>query len=94
MGHRADEIDVEALLAHPHQEALPFVEAVQVGGRLVYLFAGGSMANLTAGEGDSLNAFDLTLAVLAAGIGYIAGPGAERPPGVYLLPREVWEACL
>jgi adenosylhomocysteinase len=55
---------------------------------------GGAMANLTAGEGDSLNAFDLTLALMVAGIGYIVGAGADKPPGVYLLPREVWEKVL
>ncbi len=91
VGHRPDEIDAQALLSHPHEPALPFVEAVHLGPRTVYLLAGGSMANLTAGYGDSLNAFDLTLAVLVSGIGYIAGPGEQAEPGVHLLPKEVWE---
>ncbi len=91
VGHRPDEIDVQALLSHPHETALPFVEAVHLGPRTVYLFSGGSMANLTAGYGDSLNAFDLTLAVLTAGIGFIAGAGEGAAPGVHLLPEEVWE---
>lgn len=94
VGHRADEIDVAALRSHPHREVLPFVEAIQLGERTVYLFAGGSMANLTAGHGDSLNAFDVTLAIMAAGIGHIVGAGAEEPPGVHLLPRAVWEPCV
>lgn len=94
VGHRADEIDVVALLAFPHTQALPFVEAVQVGAKTIYLFAGGSMANLTAGHGDSLNAFDVTLAIMTAGIGYIAGAGAQAGPGIHTLPRAVWEPYL
>lgn len=90
VGHHPDEIDVAALRAYPGHEVLPFVEAVDLGGRTVYLFAGGSMANLTAGHGDSLNAFDVTIAVMTAGIGYIAGAGEKQPPGVHILPRAVW----
>lgn len=91
VGHRPDEIDVAALQAHPCLEILPYVEAIDLGDRTVYLIAGGSMANLTAGHGDSLNAFDLTLAVMTAGIGHIVGSGEEEPAGVHILPRKVWE---
>jgi adenosylhomocysteinase len=94
VGHEANEIDVPELLANPHAEALSFVEEVRLGAKSVYLFAGGSMANLTAGEGDSLNAFDLTLAVMTAGVKHIIGAGAGAGPGVYLLPREVWAPYL
>jgi len=52
------------------------------------------MANLTAGEGDSLNAFDVTLAVMTTGLGHIFGAGENKPPGVYLLPRAAWETAL
>jgi adenosylhomocysteinase len=93
-GHAADEIEVEAFAAYPRRLALPFVEEIELPGRVVYLLAGGSMFNLVAGEGDSLNAFDLTLAVLAAGVGFIAGQGAEAAPGIHVLPRQVWEAVL
>jgi adenosylhomocysteinase len=94
VGHRPDEIDVSALRAHPSTEMLPFVEAFDLGDRTVYLIAGGSMANLTAGYGDSLNAFDVTLALMTAGIGHIVGSGSEAPPGVHLLPRQAWEPYL
>jgi adenosylhomocysteinase len=90
VGHASAEIDVAALLAHPHQPVAPFVDAVQVGTRRVHLFAGGAMANLTAGQGDSLNAFDVTLAAMVAGIGHIVGAGAGAAPGVHLLPRAAW----
>ena len=52
------------------------------------------MANLTAGEGDSINAFDLTLAVLTAGIGHVIEKGKEYPPGVHLLPESVWKSVI
>jgi adenosylhomocysteinase len=88
-GHAADEIDVPAL--GPRREVIPFVEEAKPAGKTVYLFAGGSMANLTAGEGDSLNTFDVTLATMVAGIGHIVTKGSDEPPGLHLLPREVWE---
>lgn len=91
VGHHPDEIDVAALRAYPSKEVLPFVEAIDLGKRTMYLFAGGSMANLTAGHGDSLNAFDLTIAVMTAGIGYIAGAGQKQPPGVHILPPVAWQ---
>jgi adenosylhomocysteinase len=95
VGHRADEIDLPNLLAYPHDEALPFVEAIRLDNtRTVYLFAGGSMANLTAGKGDSLNSFDLTLAVMAMGIAHIIGAGAREAAGVHLLPRSAWEPVI
>jgi adenosylhomocysteinase len=91
VGHLPDEIEVAALRGYPSQEVLPYVEAIDLDARTVYLFAGGTMANLTAGHGDSLNAFDVTIAVMIAGIGYIASAGEEQPPGVHILPRAVWQ---
>lgn len=93
-GHTADEIEVEALRSYPNREMFPFIEMFEIQGRRVYLLAGGSMINLVAGEGDGLNAFDLTLAVIAAGVGYIAGEGSRGSPGVTVLPRPVWEAVI
>ena len=93
-GHHDEEIDVDALRAHPAEQVLPQIEVVEIGEKRVYLLAGGAMFNLTAGQGDSLNAFDVTLAALVSGIGYIAGPGADWSPGIHLLPREVWEKAI
>ncbi|MBE0410404.1 MAG: adenosylhomocysteinase [Anaerolineales bacterium] len=94
IGHQPDEINVPSLRVYPHKQVLPYVEEFNLRGRLIYLIAGGSMANLTAGPGDSLNAFDVTLAVLASGISYINGPGDEWTPGLHLLPNQAWENCL
>jgi adenosylhomocysteinase len=94
VGHRSDEIDVGALRAGGAREVMPFVEEIHLGARRVYLFAGGAMANLVAGQGDSLNAFDVTLAVMTAAIGHLVGPGSAAAPGVHVLPRAVWEAAV
>jgi len=94
VGHVAEEIDVGFLQALPHSEPMPFVNAYQLGDKQLYLLANGSMFNLTAGYGDSLNAFDVTLAVMAAGIGHIVGAGAQQAPGLYLLPRPAWQPAL
>ncbi|MDH2435783.1 adenosylhomocysteinase [Pokkaliibacter sp. MBI-7] len=94
-GHRQDEIEHEALDACPHETALPLVEGYTLpSGHRVYLIANGAMANLTAGEGDSLNAFDVTLAVMTTGIGHIVGEGSRASAGVYLLPQKVWQPAL
>jgi adenosylhomocysteinase len=89
VGHTPDEIDVNAL--GPRKEVVPFVEEVSPSGRSVFLFAGGSMANLTAGYGDSLNSFDVTMATLAAGVRFLFSAEAGRfPPGLHALPRSAW----
>jgi adenosylhomocysteinase len=61
-----------------------------VGGKELYLVADGAPANITAGFGDTLDSFDVTLAVLVRGIGHIAGDGASAPPGVHDLPKTAW----
>lgn len=94
VGHEAAEIEVPALYTYPHREVMPFIEEINLEDRVVYLIAGGAMANLTAGDGDSLNAFDLTMAILTTGIGFIAVEGTSLSPGVHLLPRRIWEQAL
>ena len=90
VGHAPDEIEVGAL--GPRSEVIPFVEQACPAGRRVYLFAGGSMANLTAGNGDTLNSFDVTMATLASGLRYIfTAEAASRAPGLHPLPRSAWE---
>ena len=88
VGHVGDEIEVAAL--PERRQVLPFVEACRVGDHEVFLLADGSMANLTAGHGDSLNAFDITSAVMVAGVGFIAGIDGPQTARVRPLPAEVW----
>ncbi len=90
VGHTADEIDLAALAQR--RAVLPHVEACRVGDHEIYLMAGGAMANLTAGHGDSLNAFDVTSALMTAGIGFIATLDEARPNAVQPLPEAVWQS--
>lgn len=94
VGHVAEEIDVPFLKQHPMSVPMPYVNAYQVGEKTVYLLADGSMFNLTAGYGDSINAFDVTLAVMASGIGHTVGEGEKAEKDVYLLPKTVWQKVL
>jgi adenosylhomocysteinase len=89
-GHSNIEIDVAALRTYPSEQLLPYIEAFHIDQKRIYLLAGGAMFNLAAGEGDSLNAFDVTLAVMISGIGHITGQGANWSPGIHLLPHDVW----
>ena len=94
-GHRIDEIELSPLAGLEKVDALPAVTTYRLAsGNSIHLFVNGAMANLVGGEGDSLNAFDMTLAVMAEGIGHIVGAGEDAASGVHLLPRSVWErAC-
>ena len=94
VGHVAHELDIAAFYDHPHETVLPFVEEVTINNKSIFIIADGSMANLTAGKGDSLNAFDITLAVLTAGVGYMVTDGERNDPGLHILPKNVWQAVL
>ena len=95
VGHVAKEIDVAYLKNNSsHSEPMPYVNAYKLKGKTIFLLADGSMFNLTAGYGDSLNAFDVTLAVMASGIGHIVGEGSTHQSGLYLLPEKAWKSAL
>lgn len=94
VGHANQEIDVEQLLSFPHSEPIDFVKAVNINGKTVYLFSEGAMANLVAGDGDSLNTFDITLSVMIAGIAHIVGEGERSLPGCHLMPEKAWTQFL
>ena len=90
VGHTADEIETDALGSL--RVSIPFVEEARRGGKTIYLFAGGSMANLTAGQGDTLNSFDITMAAMLAGLRFVFTDKARaEPPGLHPMPRAVWE---
>ncbi|TDO46365.1 adenosylhomocysteinase [Kribbella sp. VKM Ac-2527] len=83
-GHSADEIDLVAL--GKGEPVIPAVTSHRVGGREVLLFADGHVANLAAGDGDSLNAFDITAALLASSVGWMVTHGDAYPPGLHPWP--------
>jgi adenosylhomocysteinase len=90
VGHANEEYDLGALTEYTREEVAPSLERVSRGEHFFHLFAGGAMANLVAGHGDSLNAFDVTLATMLAGIGFMVREGAKFSPGVHVLPEEAW----
>lgn len=94
VGHLSEEIDLKTLRQYRSEAVLPFVERVYLGKKRLYLFAGGHMANLTAGFGDSLNAFDVILGIMTVGIEFLVKSSTEYPPGVQQLPRIAWEKVL
>jgi adenosylhomocysteinase len=88
-GHSNLEIDVPALRRHRTTVLGPGLEEVEVEDRRLYLLAGGAMLNLAAGPGDPYDAFDVTSALMLAGIEFMVEHYADYPPGIHLLPAEV-----
>lgn len=86
-GHSAEEIDLDAL--GNGKTVIPAVTSHSVDGSEVLLFAGGHVANLAAGDGDSLNAFDLTAALLVGSVGWTVAHGHEYPAGLHPWPDHV-----
>lgn len=88
-GHDRNEVDVAAL--GRGEPVLPHVERHAIGSAHVFLFASGHIANLAAGDGDSLNTFDVTAAVMVRALGWAVQHGAAYLPGVHPLPVEAWD---
>lgn len=88
-GHSSLEIDIPALRRFPTREVRPAIEEVAVEGKTVFLLAQGAMLNLAAGPGDPVDAFDLTSALMLAGIEFMVQHHAAFPAGIHLLPPEV-----
>ncbi|MGE0491720.1 MAG: NAD(P)-dependent oxidoreductase [Vulcanimicrobiota bacterium] len=87
VGHSSDEIDVAAMDRFAHRQVLPHIQAYQLGAKTIYLLAKGSMVNLTAGFGDSLNSFDITLAIMADTLNYLIREAKTLPAGLHRAPE-------
>ncbi len=94
VGHVSDEIDTSALDLSAGDEVIPHVFEYANNDKHFFLLANGAMFNLTAGFGDSINAFDVTLAIMASGMKHIMSKGEQASPGFYLLPDEVWKPAI
>jgi len=86
VGHGNDEIDIDALLRFEHDQMLPHIQRVQLGGKKIYLLAGGAMFNLAAGFGDSINAFDVAVATLLDAMRRALDACEGLPPGLHAVP--------
>jgi adenosylhomocysteinase len=89
LGHTSGELPVEELRRHVVDNPRPHVERCRVGGKTMYLLAGGAMFNLAAGPGDPFDTFDLVTALMIEATGFLSTDGVEYPPGVHLLPKKV-----
>lgn len=94
VGHGTGEIRVDELPTDTAQEVLPHVYEYRFEDRAIFLLANGAMFNLTAGFGDSLNAFDVTLAIMAGGIRYLLNNASTLAPGLQILPDAAWKPGL
>jgi len=89
LGHTGGELPVEEMRKHVADKPRPHVERCEVGGKTLYLLAGGAMFNLAAGPGDPYDTFDLVTALMIEATGFLATEGAGYPPGIHPLPKEI-----
>lgn len=58
-------------------------------GRWINLLAEGRLVNLAAGNGHPAEIMDMSFAIQAKGLQYLAEKGADLAPGVYRVPSEI-----
>ena len=85
------EINVEALTeaAGEVREVRRNVEEFVLEGRRLYLIGHGMVANLSAGDGHPVEIMDLSFAIQALCVHYLAGNHEGMSPGVHILPKEI-----
>jgi len=90
-GHFDVEIDVRALRERtPGRRVRENVEEFELpGGRRVYLLAEGRLVNLVAGDGHPVEIMDLSFALQALCLAWLAEQGRGLAPGVYQVPPEI-----
>ena len=91
MEGQAGEVDVVALdraAVEVHRGVRPHVDAYELAdGRRLLLLAEGRLANLAAGEGHPASVMDISFAVQALTVEWLAG--AELEPGVHEVPAAI-----
>lgn len=81
---------LEALAMEVRREVRPQAdEYVLADGRRIVLLAEGRLVNLGAAEGHPAAVMDLSFAVQALSVEWLARSDAKRPPGVYDVPEEI-----
>ena len=87
-GHSEEEIS-PAIRNHPNRRSvLPHVEELSLGKeRHVFLLASGRLLNLAAGFGDTINAFDVTSALLVETLKTLIEKSHELPRGLSVLKK-------
>lgn len=94
-GHFDVEVNVAALreMAVERYEARHNIEAfVLPGGKTLYVLAEGRLVNLASGDGHPAEIMDMSFAVQAMSVRYLAAHRDELKPGTIRVPREIDEA--
>jgi len=91
-GHFDVEINIQDLreLATHREEIRPNIEEFTLpDGRHLHLLAQGRLVNLASGDGHPIEIMDLSFALQALTLEYIAKHHEELKPGVYPVPEEI-----
>jgi adenosylhomocysteinase len=90
-GHFDVEIDVEALRAAggPPEEVLPLVERYALPGRRINLLAAGRVVNLAAAQGHPAEVMDISFALQALTVEWLATRPEPLPPAVTPVPPAI-----
>jgi adenosylhomocysteinase len=92
-GHFNVEIDVRSLAelaAAVHSDVRPHADEYLLDdGRRLILLAEGRVVNLVAAEGNPAEVMDLSFAVQALALAWLAGKETDLPPGVHEVPGEI-----
>ena len=93
-GHFNNEISIPWLKAHAASvEHRDGIDTYVVGDKKIHLLAEGRLVNLATpkGMGHPIEVMDLSFAVQALGVEYIAKNGKNMSPGVHDIPSEIDE---
>jgi adenosylhomocysteinase len=90
-GHFDVEIDIPALdaAASDRREVLPLVEQFVVGDRRLNLLAAGRVVNLAAGQGHPAEIMDISFALHALAVEWLAREGSGLAPGIHPVPADL-----
>jgi adenosylhomocysteinase len=94
VGHVSHEIRLDRLTDYAIDQVMPEIYEYRKGEHYFYALSNGAMFNLTAGYGDSLNAFDVSLALMAAGVKHMVNLDPSTSNGLQILPDHVWKGVL
>jgi adenosylhomocysteinase len=91
-GHFDVEVDIAALrdaAAGPPEDVLPLVQRYELDGRRLNLLAGGRVVNLAAAQGHPAEVMDISFALQALAIEWLATRSDGLEPSVAPVPEEI-----
>ena len=91
-GHFDVEVDIAALrhaATAPPEDVLPLVQRYELPGRRLNLLAGGRVVNLAAAQGHPAEVMDISFALQALAIEWLATRGEGLAPAVAPVPDEI-----